>query len=65
VLATLLVVVFALVILLWGLAAILGRKDYGTFAFWKVPSHIGCYCGRRYYDAGSVPVVLRGSELAR
>lgn len=33
-------------------AAFLSRKDYGTFAFWKVPNRID-YCGRRYYDGGS------------
>ncbi len=33
-------------------AAVLSRKDYGTFAFWKVPNRID-YCGRRYYDDGS------------
>jgi hypothetical protein len=32
-------------------AATLSRKDYGTFAFWKLPSRID-YCGRRYYDSG-------------
>ncbi len=32
-------------------AAVLSRKDYGTFAFWKMPSRIN-YCGRRYYDSG-------------
>lgn len=32
-------------------AAGLSRKDYGTFAFWKVPNRID-YCGRRYYDEG-------------
>jgi hypothetical protein len=32
-------------------AAGLSRKDYGTFAFWKVPNRID-YCGRRYYDSG-------------
>jgi hypothetical protein len=33
-------------------AAALSRKDYGTFAFWKVPNRIG-YCGRTYDDGGS------------
>jgi hypothetical protein len=33
------------------LAAVLSRKDYGTFAFWKLPNRID-YCGRRYYDGG-------------
>ena len=32
-------------------SAVLSRKDYGTFAFWKVPSRID-YCGRRYYESG-------------
>lgn len=32
-------------------AALLSRRDYGTFAFWKVPERID-YCGRRYYDSG-------------
>ena len=32
-------------------AAVLSRKDYGTFAFWKVPDRIN-YCGRSYYDGG-------------
>jgi hypothetical protein len=35
-------------------AAGLSRKDYGTFAFWKVPNRID-YCGRRYYDGGPEP----------
>jgi hypothetical protein len=33
------------------LAAGLSRKDYGTFAFWKLPNRID-YCGRRYDDGG-------------
>ena len=33
-------------------AAVLSRKDYGTFAFWKVPNRID-YGGRRYCDSGS------------
>lgn len=32
-------------------AAGLSRRDYGTFAFWKVPRRID-YCGRRYDDGG-------------
>jgi len=32
-------------------AAVLSRRDYGTFAFWKLPNRID-YCGRRYYDSG-------------
>ncbi len=35
------------------LATVLSRKDYGTFAFWKVPNRIG-YCGLRYDDGGSL-----------
>ena len=34
-------------------AAVLSRRDYGTFAFWKVPNRIG-YCGRTYDDGGVV-----------
>ena len=30
-------------------AAGLSRKDYGTFAFWKLPNRID-FCGRRYYS---------------
>jgi hypothetical protein len=37
-------------------AAGLSRKDYGTFAFWKLPNRIS-YCDRRYYDSG----IQRGS----
>jgi hypothetical protein len=32
-------------------ASAFSRKDYGTFAFWRVPSRIG-YCGRTYDDGG-------------
>jgi hypothetical protein len=32
-------------------ASVLSRKDYGTFAFWKVPNRID-YCGRRYSASG-------------
>jgi hypothetical protein len=35
-------------------AVVLSRKDYGTFAFWKLPNRID-YCGRRYYDQGPQP----------
>jgi hypothetical protein len=35
-------------------AAVLSRRDYGTFAFWKVPDRID-YCGRRYDDTGPQP----------
>jgi hypothetical protein len=34
-------------------ATALSRRDYGIFAFWKVPDRID-YCGRRYYRAGNV-----------
>lgn len=44
---------------LW--AAVLSRKDYGTFAFWKTPNRIN-YCGRRYYDGR--PVVGSPSYFA-
>ena len=33
------------------LAAVLSRRDYGTFAFWKLPNRID-YCGRRYDGGG-------------
>jgi hypothetical protein len=45
-------------------AAVLSRKDYGTFAFWKLPSRID-YCGRRYYDGGPQtenPVVIASKD---
>jgi hypothetical protein len=45
-------VVLAVAVVYPLLAAGLSRKDYGTFAFWKVPNRID-YCGRRYYDAGA------------
>ena len=45
-------VVLALGVVYPAIAAILSRKDYGTFAFWKVPDRID-YCGRRYYDDGA------------
>jgi hypothetical protein len=32
-------------------AAVLSRKDYGTFAFWNVPNRID-YCGRTYDESG-------------
>ena len=42
----------ALLVAGYGLVATyLSRQDYGTFAFWRVPSRID-YCGRRYYSAG-------------
>ena len=33
------------------IASLLSRRDYGTFAFWKLPKRID-YCGRRYYGEG-------------
>jgi hypothetical protein len=33
-------------------ATFLSRQDYGTFAFWGVPSRID-YCGRRYLREGT------------
>lgn len=45
-------------------AAVLSRRDYGTFAFWKVPNRIN-YCGRRYYDSGPTrgsPVVFESQD---
>jgi hypothetical protein len=48
-----LLVVIALGVVYPAIAAGLSRKDYGTFAFWKVPNRIN-YCGRRYYDSGPV-----------
>jgi hypothetical protein len=52
VLVVALLIVLALGIVYPAVAALLSRKDYGTFAFWKLPSRIN-YCGRRYYDSGS------------
>ena len=46
--------VIGLAVVFPAIAAGLSRKDYGTFAFWKVPNRID-YCGRRYYDGGSQP----------
>jgi hypothetical protein len=48
-----LVILIGIAILYPAAAAMLSRKDYGTFAFWKVPNRID-YCGRRYYDGGGV-----------
>ena len=42
--------VIALGVVYPALAAVASRKDYGTFAFWKVPNRID-FCGRRY-DVG-------------
>jgi hypothetical protein len=47
-----LLAVLALGLVYLAAAAFLSRKDYGTFAFWKVPNRID-YCGRRYYDGGA------------
>ena len=49
-----LLAVIALGVAYPAIAAALSRKDYGTFAFWKVPNRID-YCGRRYYDSGPQP----------
>lgn len=40
-------------------AVYLSRQDYGTFAFWRVPSRID-YCGRRYFPGG----IVRGPASA-
>lgn len=48
-----LVVLITIAIAYPTIAAVLSRKDYGTFAFWKVPNRID-YCGRRYDDSGAV-----------
>ena len=48
-------------------AAALSRKDYGTFAFWKVPNRID-YCGRRYDDGGpqqGSPALFESQDSAR
>ncbi len=48
-------------------AALLSRKDYGTFAFWKIPNRID-YCGRRYYDGGpqqGSPALFESRDSAR
>jgi hypothetical protein len=47
-------------------AALLSRKDYGTFAFWNVPNRID-YCGRRYYDGGlqqGIPALFESRDSA-
>ena len=50
------VLILLVVVLVLGVysvtAGVLSRKDYGTFAFWKLPNRIN-YCGRRYYDSGA------------
>ncbi len=59
-----LLVVVALGIAYPATAAVLSRKDYGTFLFWKLPNRIN-YCGRRYYDAGTVqgnPALFRSEN---
>jgi hypothetical protein len=35
-----------------GSASVLSRRDFGTFAFWRLPLRIN-YCGRRYYQEGT------------
>jgi hypothetical protein len=35
------------------ITTVLSRRNYGTFAFWRVPERID-YCGRRYYPDGMV-----------
>lgn len=35
-----------------GSASVLSRRDFGTFAFWRLPLRIN-YCGRRYYPDGT------------
>jgi hypothetical protein len=50
-LAIALLAIIALGVLYPAVAPVLSRRDYGTFAFWKVPNRIN-YCGRRYYDGG-------------
>jgi hypothetical protein len=48
-------------------AAGLSRRDYGTFAFWKVPNRID-YCGRRYDDQGSArgsPALFESQDHAK
>lgn len=45
-------------------ASLLSRKDFGTFAFWGPPHRID-YCGRRYYEGGTVqatPSELRAMD---
>jgi hypothetical protein len=49
-----LLIVIGLGVVYPALAAALSRRDYGTFAFWKVPNRID-YCGRRYDDVGPQP----------
>ena len=49
------------------LAAVLSRRDYGTFAFWKLPNRID-YCGRRYYDGGpqrATPTQFESQDSAK
>lgn len=61
------IVVIGLCVVYPIVAAGLSRKDYGTFAFWKVPNRID-YCGRRYYDGepqqGS-PALFESQDSAR
>ena len=59
--------VIALGVVYPAMAAVLSRKDYGTFGFWKVPNRID-YCGRRYYDNGpqpGSPVLFESQDSAK
>jgi hypothetical protein len=60
-------VVIALGLVLPAIAAGLSRKDYGTFAFWKLPNRID-YCGRRYDDSGpqkGSPTLFESQDRAK
>jgi hypothetical protein len=60
-------VLLALTVVYPVIAGGLSRKDYGTFAFWKVPNRID-YCGRRYYDSGPQqggPALFESQDSAR
>jgi hypothetical protein len=60
-------VVIALGLVYPALAAGLSRKDYGTFAFWKLPNRID-YCGRTYYDSGpekGSPALFQSEDRAK
>jgi len=67
------VVVIALLVLISlgiaypAIAAGLSRRDYGTFAFWKLPNRID-YCGRRYDDGGpqrGSPALFESHDTAK
>ena len=64
----LIVLVAVLVLGLYpAMAAVLSRKDYGTFAFWKLPDRIN-FCGRRYYEAGpqqGSPALFESKDSAK